>query len=408
MAWRWLPLGLAQRGKSAGPSGTAANQPAAPANQAGASASPAGASARWPDDREKYRMLDRLRRMATAGVVCIAIYAAQFYPSRITILSVFGVGVLAAGASLLSGFLLGFLFGIPRTPKDAASGQAGGTTTTQQGADGGDTAGQRAKNRLASVETNSNLVEISDWLTKILVGVGLVELSKIPGKMEALAGYVSKGLRGCEDPALAGYMASGLQACKDSVSIDRSHAAALAIIVFFFAAGFLIAYLWVRLYFQRALEELANEADRVEDIWKDIFRAKTAFDASHLDEAKRLIEGVLRTEPFNVTALTIKGAILSELAVALGPPDKEKLLQDALTCASQVVKLRPEAGGSYYNRACYTWLLKDNTAVDEVTKDLKRAFELDSTLRAYAKDDSQLVEYRKTSQYADLMKPPGS
>jgi hypothetical protein len=63
-----------------------------------------------------------------------------------------GAGVAIAIASAATGYLLGFLFGISRSLQ------------------GGDSSESNSQ----SFPGNTNLEQISDWLTKILVGVGLV------------------------------------------------------------------------------------------------------------------------------------------------------------------------------------------------------------------------------------------
>jgi hypothetical protein len=92
-------------------------------------------------------------------VIGILIYAWSVHSG-----SVLAVALLVAGAAFLGGALLGFLFGIPRSL--AVEATPAGTTAEPV------EAGQRA----ALYRSNTNLEQISDWLTKILVGVGLVEL----------------------------------------------------------------------------------------------------------------------------------------------------------------------------------------------------------------------------------------
>lgn len=72
---------------------------------------------------------------------------------------------------------------------------------------------------------NTNLEQISDWLTKILVGVGLVQLGSIVDSLGDLADYIAEALGG--GPAGAPF--------------------ALALVMYFTVAGFLVAYLWTRL-----------------------------------------------------------------------------------------------------------------------------------------------------------------
>jgi hypothetical protein len=85
-----------------------------------------------------------------------------------------GIGVAVAAAAV--GALLGFVFGIPRSlQRDPATGDA-------------DLAGD--------YRPNTNLEQISDWLTKILVGVGLVEVGNAAGPTRRLVGSVAAGLGG--------------------------------------------------------------------------------------------------------------------------------------------------------------------------------------------------------------------
>jgi len=74
---------------------------------------------------------------------------------------------LLSGAAMIVGGLFGFVFGIPRSLASISSAiaqQSGGGQPAQQ----------------FNVAANTNLEQISDWLTKVLVGVGLTQLDKVP------------------------------------------------------------------------------------------------------------------------------------------------------------------------------------------------------------------------------------
>ena len=92
---------------------------------------------------------------------------------------------------LVSGGVLGFLFGIPRTLQNGV---------------------------------NTNLEQISDWLTKILVGVALIQIRAIADGAGRLFSEVGDALDGGEGADIA----------------------AGALIIFFTIAGFLIAYVLTR------------------------------------------------------------------------------------------------------------------------------------------------------------------
>lgn len=94
------------------------------------------------------------------------------------------------------------------------------------------------------VRSNTNLEDISDWLTKILVGVGLTQLGTIGGGLAKLGNAL--------EPALGGAPNSG--------------AFGVALVITFALTGFLGAYLWTRLTlpiaFQRAETEVEDELRR--------------------------------------------------------------------------------------------------------------------------------------------------
>lgn len=113
------------------------------------------------------------------------------------------VALAIAGAAGAIGALIGFLFGLPRTLTSAElrsvrsnfGDLASGRTGTPDGSERKDGGGADAKNaapgpdsespapaktRTTYTDVNTNLEQISDWLTKIIVGIGLTELRNIP------------------------------------------------------------------------------------------------------------------------------------------------------------------------------------------------------------------------------------
>lgn len=195
------------------------------------------------DVLDPYRMLAKLQIILGIGVFAILLYTLQFGGSAS--LAVFGIGLVGAGASVAAGFLLGFIFGIPR----AIARIEGGIGGPSNGANADSERMEKSRIETDKFKANSNLVEISDWLTKIFVGVGLVELAKIPSKMSALARYFAGGLRSCSK-------------C-DEYYIRSSEVLAMVIIVFFGVCGFLLGYLWARLYLQKAFDELTKIKEEV-------------------------------------------------------------------------------------------------------------------------------------------------
>jgi hypothetical protein len=118
----------------------------------------------------------------------------------------FAVELVLGLAALLGAGLLGFLFGIPRTAKPAI-----GAPTTGGGA----------------YEPNNNLEQVSDWLTKILVGAGLVELDDLKGSLSDIGASIARAVDGG----------------------TATSAVAQLIIVVFSVVGFLGAFFWTRIYY---------------------------------------------------------------------------------------------------------------------------------------------------------------
>jgi hypothetical protein len=156
--------------------------------------------------------------------------------------------VLWAVAIWSAGTGLGFLFAIPRVLQGRPpAAPPGGTASGPSGA----AAEAPASSILYEQRVNTNLEEISDWLTKIIIGMTLVQLNQIPSPLSRLSTLVIKDL-----PQPTG------------VVTESSHLGyGVAVIVSFFVLGFLFGYLVTRLYLQGALaraERGLSEEGRLE------------------------------------------------------------------------------------------------------------------------------------------------
>jgi hypothetical protein len=122
-------------------------------------------------------------------------------------------------ACLGGGSLLGLIFGIPRAVSEPPPRSEGSIEPIDSGH--------------YHLRANTNIEQISDWLTKLLVGAGLVEIKSLPHYLHRAALYVAGGLGAPRDAAM-------------------SFAAAL--IVYFSVEGFLGGYLATRMFFQNAFQ----------------------------------------------------------------------------------------------------------------------------------------------------------
>ncbi|MFF2081842.1 hypothetical protein ACFVXG_44610 [Kitasatospora sp. NPDC058162] len=125
-----------------------------------------------------------------------------------------GGGLVVAGASTVLGGALGFLFGVPRVK--SGSGEPQG-----------------------SYAPNTNLEQVSDWLTKVLLGVGLTQLGSLGERLHQLGTALA--------PALGGE--------------DAAVPFGAALVLYFLVLGFLAGWLVTRLALPRVLTETDEALD---------------------------------------------------------------------------------------------------------------------------------------------------
>ncbi len=157
-------------------------------------------------------------------------------------LLVLGGSTAMASAAGASGALLGFLFGVPRALQ-GDEGKAG--------------------------PVNTNLEQISDWLTKIIVGVSLTQLAEIPGFLLKVA---------TELAPLVDKLPSKIPV-------------AVSILVIFSVLGFFAGYLLTRLFLTGAMaraDRLASDGGQSPDASPemDALRAMLGRVIDSLPEAK--------------------------------------------------------------------------------------------------------------------------
>jgi hypothetical protein len=345
--------------------------------------------------------------LAAVGCLLILLYSSRFWASG-QFLRILGVGMLAGGAALLTGFLLGFIFAIPRV-----GDQKGKTKAVPPEGIHAENSGEQQD----SVPFNANLVEISDWLTKIIVGVGLVELHSIPNALGKLSYYLAPGLL----PAPC----SGGASCTEPLVTGQ--AVGLAILIFYFTLGFLLGCVWTMISFKRILEAPKGQIELLEEktvLLEEktgnlqrfqraavnvlnpraaaVLSAEASISADQLDKAMASINEALKSDPENGLALTTKARILKRQATQPGQPGRDKLLKEALTYIDKAINLQPDKGEPIYNKACYQALLDAKGLKGEILKNLESAFRLNPALRQTAKEDSDLSSMRQDIDFINL------
>lgn len=206
--------------------------------------------------------LRRVHDLAWTRILLISIFLGLFcvVVNGIGSQSAFAVGLLLSAASLAVGGLAGFLFGVPRSlqapfvPAPSGNGQA------EPGKQADDNAGRYA--------TNTNLEQISDWLTKILVGVGLTQIGPIVEGLKSAAAYFGAALG------------------------EQGTALAFCVMVYFSIAGFFYTYLWTRL----VLVGVMSRADQAASAKLRRMEAQDAVDLRAMTLVDRCLSGKISAE----------------------------------------------------------------------------------------------------------------
>jgi uncharacterized membrane protein len=131
-------------------------------------------------------------------------------PGQVATASLWAMMCIAIGA------LIGFLFAVPRVNPEVRANSA--------------------------LVTNTNIEQVSDWLTKILVGVGLINFKDIGRFLDRLSGDLASSL--------------GTEATPVSKPL------ALSLIVYFFVIGLIQGYLLTRLFLSKQFALQTSEPEQ--------------------------------------------------------------------------------------------------------------------------------------------------
>lgn len=156
--------------------------------------------------------------------ICFCIIALYSYSVSSNSCGVFATLFMVASSSYAVGNILGFLFGIPKTVQSQTDSASIKKDTTYQ--------------------VNTSLEQISDWLTKMIIGAGLVEMKDIVRVLEDISANIAS-----------------------DIGNTKSQSIIIASIICFMILGFFVTYLSTRLYIANALA--AANAELQEDAEED-------------------------------------------------------------------------------------------------------------------------------------------
>jgi hypothetical protein len=144
-----------------------------------------------------------------------------------------GIGLLIVVTSAAVGSVLGFLFAIPRIlttdPKVDPPADTGVAASVED-----------KKRKLAS---NSNLDRISDWLTTMIVGVGLSQINQVNAALLGFRNFIAETVKPCAGGTCALPGVSPM------------------LLIFGLVGGFIAFYLFTRLKLSKLFQQVEDELD---------------------------------------------------------------------------------------------------------------------------------------------------
>lgn len=335
-------------------------------------------------------------------------------------------GATIALASAAVGGLLGLLFGVPR----ALAGSPNSTiaqTATGVTADGASVASSGpTTTNVGGYGANTNLEQVSDWLTKLLLGAGLTQLIRVPGGLQKLGSYLGPGLGGG----------------------DAASSFAVVLVIYGVLIGFFLAYLAARLKLGAAFKEADDLAQNLSAVGAKIKAlpdapvGPTMLDVDQkvspeaIDAARQLSQEVRDIEKQTtgtafgpddyrrVAQQLVQATLYEEALQILSDGAKQHPTDPSLPLYSgaiygmykgdhksadanyfKALAINPNYALAYYNLACSAVRQGQLTAARGY---LKKAYALDPRLRDRSKDDHVWDNVRDRDELKDLLPPPDS
>lgn len=145
------------------------------------------------------------------------------------------VAVLACVGAFSAGGMLGLLFGSPTFGNQTAAAVVASASTGSTGAT------QNGKSAQMGVRPNTSLERVADWLTTMIVGLGLVNLGSIKSEATSLSVWLTQAITGAN-------------------SANGTPGASIALGFSF--AGFLLVYLWSLRFLPSELRDSYGDLQR--------------------------------------------------------------------------------------------------------------------------------------------------
>jgi hypothetical protein len=241
------------------------------------------------------------------------------------------VALLWALAWFASGYVLGFLFGIPKVIQTSQNNSSS-TSATQ------------LANLPYQMRVNTNLEEISDWLTKLIVGATLTQLVKLPGYVADAARFMARGMVETQGTSFAA-----------------------AILAYFLCLGFLAGYILTRMFLSGAFA-LADSSIQLATIDLVEKASLPGSDGGPNDPALQKATSELATVPISDDLGADEANALARSALLMKDPGR------ALRAASIAISHDPTNADAQLNYAVALSLMRSESSL--VLERLKNAHDL--------------------------------
>ncbi|GAB4016937.1 hypothetical protein GCM10028808_47010 [Spirosoma migulaei] len=174
------------------------------------------------------RVTRTIRLVLFISILFLIIFSAFYSIEKLGY--ILGILLIIAGAAYIFGYLLGFLFGIPRSVKFNKPNSSG----------------DDPKEEKRLFDDNTNLEEISDWLTKIIIGLTLVEFREIQRLLDIAAINISGVFSEWRYiPVIKNISGSFPEMPLFPSMVVFSY----ALLIFYLGLGFFAGYFWTRTQF---------------------------------------------------------------------------------------------------------------------------------------------------------------
>lgn len=249
------------------------------------------------------------------GVLIICLYSIALGTEKF--LSVLSISTIIALTSTIVGAFIGFIFGIPRTPAAKDS---------------------------ENIAANTNLEEISDWITKIIVGVSLVQLNQLSGGIVELGNTLAHGMG----------------------NHPSSFVFSVSTMIFYFVGGFFLGYLWSRIYLPKILLTSMEEGYRrkMKEKENELLETQSLVDNKIIDiDIRKEVESLLiQSDPKNYKDFKSEDFTKSNLQGLIEKIIKNFSKKDAQSLFGQIVI-------SLYN-------IRDYSLINELADQYKNDIEI--------------------------------